>query len=130
MDDCIFCKIAAGTIPASRIAEGPKFVAFLDINPINPGHTLIIPKRHAESVFSLEAGDYSALFDAAKSLEGPLLKATGAKRIGMIVEGFLVAHAHIHMVPLHNGGELSFSRSKKAPPAELSAMQARIRAQI
>ena len=127
MTGCIFCKIASGEIPSAKIAEGKGHVAFLDINPINPGHTLIIPKNHSESVFGLPADGYRELFDAARALEGPLLKATGAKRIGMVVEGFLVPHAHLHLVPLHEGGELSFSRAKRAEPAALAEMAMRIR---
>ncbi len=130
MEGCIFCKIASGKMPSMKVAEGPDFLAFLDINPINPGHTLIIPKRHCGSVFGLGEGEYRSLFEAARSLEGPLLKATGARRVGMIVEGFLVPHAHLHLVPLNGGGELSFSRAKKASQAELEGMLSRIRAQV
>ncbi len=127
MDDCIFCKIASGKIPSAKVYEDDAVLAFLDINPINPGHTLIIPKAHAESVFSASDNDYSALFRAARALSGPLKAATGAKKNGILVEGFLVSHAHVHLVPLHHGGELSFSRAKKAAPAELEEMAARIR---
>jgi len=127
MDDCIFCKIVAGKIPCTRIWENDRFLAFLDINPINPGHTLIIPKKHTDLVFDLDDADYSALFNAAKTLSKPIKKATDAKRIGMIVEGFLVHHAHLHLVPLNQGGELDFRRAKKANPAELEAMAGKIK---
>lgn len=125
--DCIFCKIASGEIAGERIWEDGLFAAFLDINPINPGHTLVVPKAHIESVFDMEAEYFSALFEAARKLAGPLRKATGAKRIGVIVEGFAVSHSHVHLVPLHHGGELDFGRAKKASPEELSAMGKRIR---
>jgi histidine triad (HIT) family protein len=127
MDECIFCKIASGKIPCTRLYEDGAVLAFLDINPINPGHSLVIPKRHVESVFAMGAQEYSALFERARLLSEPLKKATGAKRAGIIVEGFLVPHAHVHIVPLHHGGELSFSRARKAAPAELEDMARRIR---
>lgn len=127
MDDCIFCKIGGGKIPSAKIIEDGCFIAFLDINPINPGHTLIIPKKHVESVFAMGHEEYAALFELSRKLSGPLLKATGAKRIGVIVEGFLVPHAHVHLVPLNKGGDLSFSRAKKAGADELAEMSSRIR---
>jgi histidine triad (HIT) family protein len=127
MADCIFCKIIAGEIPGTKIWEDEDFLAFLDINPMNPGHTLLIPKRHQEYLFEVEEPLYSKIFDAAKKLSGPIKRAMGAKRIGVVVEGFLVPHVHIHLVPLHSGGELSFGRSKKATPEELQETAEKIK---
>ena len=127
MEDCIFCKIASGAVPSSKIWEDGVLFAFLDINPINPGHTLIIPKAHAENVFDLDNAEYAAIFKAAKALSFAIQKATHAERIGVIIEGFAVSHAHIHLVPLNSGGELSFSRAKPASKGELDAMSARIK---
>jgi histidine triad (HIT) family protein len=127
MDGCIFCKIASGKIPCTKLWENDQLLAFLDINPINPGHTLVIPKEHVENVFGMDARDYRDIFDAVKTLSGPIRDATGAKRVGVIVEGFLIPHAHIHLVPLNHGGELSFSRARKAAPQELEEMAGRIR---
>jgi histidine triad (HIT) family protein len=120
MTDCIFCRIIAGEIPSTKIWEDDDFFAFLDINPINPGHTLVIPKKHHDYLFTMDEPLYSKIFDAAKMLSKPLEKATGAKRIGVVVEGFLVPHVHVHLVPLHEGGELSFGRAKKAMTEELN----------
>ncbi|MFH0884137.1 MAG: HIT family protein [Candidatus Micrarchaeota archaeon] len=130
MNDCIFCMIASGKIPCTKIAENKDFLAFLDINPINPGHTLIIPKKHVENVFDLGKAEYAELFEMSRRISEPLRKAAEAKKIGVIVEGFLVPHAHVHLVPLNYAGELSFSRAKKADPAELAAMASRIRQQL
>ncbi|MCI0503826.1 HIT domain-containing protein [Candidatus Micrarchaeota archaeon] len=127
MDNCIFCKIGNGAVPSEKLWEDDKFIAFLDINPINPGHTLIIPKGHVENVFAMGEGDYAAMFAAVKKLSGPIQKATGARRIGLVIEGFLVPHAHVHIVPLNHGGELSFSRAKKAEPGDLMETGRRIR---
>lgn len=110
--------------------ENDQLMAFLDINPINPGHTLVIPKEHVENVFGMDSPAYRDMFDAVKTLSGPIREATGATRIGVIVEGFLIPHAHIHLVPLNHGGELSFSRAKKADLAELEKTATLIRQRL
>lgn len=130
MTDCIFCKIAKGEIPSTKVWEDEGYFAFLDINPINPGHTLLIPKKHEDSVFDMDDESYSGLFQAAKKLSGPLQKAADSKRVGVIIEGFAVHHAHVHLVPLHNAGELDFSRAEKASPEELEEIAKRIRVGI
>jgi len=130
MTDCIFCKITAGEIPSAKVWEDEKFYAFLDINPINPGHTLLIPKKHEDYLFELEDPHYSEIFQQAKKLAPSLKKVTGAKRIGLIVEGFLVPHVHLHLIPIHRGGELDPSRAKKASPEELSQMAEKIKAEL
>lgn len=126
--DCVFCMITDGKIPAEKVWEDAKVVAFLDINPISPGHTLIIPKKHGDHLFDLEEPEYSGLFAAAKKVSAAVKKATGAKRIGALVEGFLVHHAHLHLVPINRPSDLSFANAKKAAPEELKAMGAKIRA--
>lgn len=125
--DCIFCKISRGEIPSAKLFEDDQVFAFLDINPINPGHALVIPKKHVEDVFESEPALYSRLFGSARELSAPIRKATGAKRIGVIVEGFLVHHAHIHLVPINSGGELDFRRARKADGSELERMAAKIK---
>jgi len=126
--DCIFCMIKDGKIPSEKVWEDERFIAFLDINPVNPGHTLIIPKKHEDYIFELDDAEYAALFKAAKTVAGPLKKATGAKRIGMLIEGFLVPHAHLHLIPINKGSEMSPGNYKKATPEELRAMGAKIKA--
>jgi histidine triad (HIT) family protein len=130
MDDCIFCKISEGKIPSFKVYEDERFLAFLDINPVNPGHTLLIPKKHVDNLFDIEEPLYSELFKTAKKLSKPLTKAMGAKRVGVIVEGFLVHHAHIHLIPINRGNELDPGRARKAEPAELAAVAEKIRNQI
>ncbi|MFH1785169.1 MAG: HIT family protein [Candidatus Micrarchaeota archaeon] len=117
--NCIFCKIIDEQIPSHKIWENQSHFAFLDINPINPGHVLLIPKKHGEYIFDLDDLSYQELLKSAKNLSNVIKKATGAKRIGMVVEGFLVPHIHIHLVPINEGGELHPARAKKADDEEL-----------
>ena len=122
MENCIFCKIIRNEVPAHKVWEDQKFLAFLDINPVNVGHLLIIPKKHVSYIFDLEEPDYSEIFRQAKFLAKPLQQITKAKRIGVAIEGFGVDHIHVHLVPVNNAGELDPNRAKTASPDELVAM--------
>jgi histidine triad (HIT) family protein len=125
--DCIFCKISKKEIPSKVIYEDEKFLAFLDINPIKEGHTLIIPKQHVDDLFSMDQHLYHEMWDVAKKLAPILKNSTEAKRIGVSVEGFLVPHAHIHLIPLNKGNELNPENAKPANSQELEAVAERIR---
>lgn len=122
MEGCIFCKIINGEIESHKVFENENFIAFLDINPVNPGHLDIIPKEHHSYIFDMPEGLYKQLFDIAKKLSLPLQKVTKAKRIGIIVEGFGVDHVHLHLVPINKGNELDPHRAKKATYEELVGM--------
>ncbi|MGV8150253.1 MAG: HIT family protein [Candidatus Woesearchaeota archaeon] len=126
MNECIFCKIVRGEIPAYKIWEDEKFYAFLDINPITQGHTLLIPKKHHDYIFDYEMNDYSEIFVRARMLAQTMKKATGAKRIGVTIEGFAVPHIHIHLVPINKGNELDPCNAKPATAQELHAMQKKL----
>ena len=130
MNKCIFCEIRDGESSAFIVWEDEKFLAFLDIYPINPGHIDIIPKEHVDYLFDLDEELYSQIFVLARQLAAPLKKATGAKRIGVAVEGFGVPHAHVHLVPLHKGMELDPNRAKKVTEEELGKMCEKIRKEI
>lgn len=101
--ECVFCNIVAGKLAAPKIWEDKDFYAFLDHKPINPGHTLLIPKKHAEYIFELEEPLYGRIFKNAKKLAKPLREAMKSQRVGVLVEGFGVAHLHIHLVPINKG---------------------------
>lgn len=120
--DCIFCKIAAHEISSHIVWEDDRIAALLDIKPVNPGHLLIIPKDHVEVVFDLDDARYAAVFGAAKTLAAPLQRATGARLIGIQVEGFEVPHAHVKLIPLHEPGDLAPGRARDADPEDLAAM--------
>lgn len=111
MNDCLFCKVVAGTWPAVKVWESDKLLAFLDSRPVHSGHTLIIPKVHVDSIFEIQDPLYVDLFEAAKLLAEPIRKTGGTPRVGFAVEGFGVPHAHLHVVPLQHGAELVPNRA-------------------
>lgn len=130
MSDCIFCKIIAKEIPAHIVWEDDQFSAMLDIRPVNPGHLLIIPKKHIETVFEMPQSLYNALFETAKALSTPLQKAMSSIKVGVVVEGFGVPHAHVHLIPINHAHELDSSRATSMPDDELAEIAEEIKAQI
>jgi len=128
--NCLFCRVVAGEWPAVKVWENEKLLAFLDTKPVHPGHTLVIPKVHVNSVFEIEEPLYVDLFEAAKILSGPIKKFGGTPRVGFAVEGFGVPHAHLHIVPLNHGAELMPDRSTivEATEEELRGVAEQLRA--
>jgi histidine triad (HIT) family protein len=127
----IFTKIISGEIPAHKISETQKFLAFLDINPLVEGHVLVIPKKEVEYIFDLEDEEYRELMLFAKSVAISLKKAIPCKRIGVAIIGLEVPHTHIHLVPLNQMDDINFSRPKLYPSnEELSATADKIKAKI
>jgi histidine triad (HIT) family protein len=121
--NCIFCKIIRGKIPSYKVWENKKYFAFLDINPINPGHLLLIPKKHENYIFDLNNKEYLELMKNAKFLAKEIKRVINCKRVGIAVEGFFVPHVHIHLVPLNNGNELNPERAKSMNNEELKKIQ-------
>ena len=122
----IFTKILNGEMPGNVILQDEHCFALLDIHPVSPGHTLVIPKKEVDRLFDLDEETYAAVFACAKKLAPTLQKVTGADRIGVIVEGFAVPHAHVHLVPIDRGDELSLSQGKEASAVALAAMAEKI----
>ena len=100
MEDCIFCKIVAGTIPATKVYEDEHVLAFLDISPVNEGHTLVIPKTHVSEFQDVEDTLYVEVMRVTQKIAKVLKVAVPAKRVGLAVVGFDVSHTHIHVIPL------------------------------
>lgn len=124
----IFSRIAAGEIPCHRIAEDERFLAFLDINPLNEGHTLVIPKAETDYVFDLDDQTLADLHVFAKKVARAIEKAVPCKRVGVAVVGFDVPHVHVHLIPLLQASDLEFSRSRTKPsPEQLAETATRIR---
>ncbi len=130
MADCIFCKIVGKEIPAHIIKEDENVLVFLDVNPVNPGHLLIIPKEHIESVFDLPDEQYKKVFGTAKALSTPLQNAMQSRKIGIAVEGFGMPHAHVHLVPLHNPNELDPDRATHMDDESLAAIAEKIKKEV
>ncbi|MDE6190924.1 MAG: HIT family protein [Muribaculum sp.] len=123
----IFSKIVAGEIPSYKIAEDDKHYAFLDINPIAPGHTLVIPKKEVSYLFDLSDEEYTALQLFAKKVALAMKKALPCERIGVTVIGLEVPHAHIHLVPITTEGDMNFSKPKMTlDPAEMAEIKEKI----
>ncbi len=117
----LFSKIIAREIPSYKVAENDKFYAFLDINPLVKGHTLVVPKREVDYIFDLADEELAALHVFAKSVALAIQKAFPCKKVGVAVIGLEVPHAHLHLVPLRNESDLNFSNPKlKLTPEEFT----------
>lgn len=108
----IFSKIVKNEIPSYRIAEDDRFFAFLDINPLAKGHTLVIPKKEVDYLFDLEDDLLAGMNVFAKKVARAIEKVITCKRIGVAVLGLEVPHAHIHLIPINSEADISFSRPK------------------
>lgn len=123
----IFSKIVAGEFPSYKIAEDDKHYAFLDINPVAPGHTLVIPKKEVSYLFDLSDEEYTALQLFAKKVALAMKKALPCERIGVTVIGLEVPHAHIHLVPITKESDMNFSKPKMTlDPAEMVEIKEKI----
>lgn len=125
--DCIFCKIVAGQIPCHKVWEDDHHLAFLDINPVQEGHTLVVPKAHAPYLFDLDDTNYQSLLAASKTVATRLKKVFQPPRVGMIVEGFGVDHVHVHLVPITGLHQLDSRHAKPGDHGKLAKLAERIR---
>lgn len=109
----IFTKIVNGEIPCYKVAETEEFLAFLDINPISKGHTLVIPKIETDYFFDLDNETLSKIILFSKQVERAVRSVIPCKRIGLVVYGLDVPHAHIHLIPIVKGNEINFTLPKE-----------------
>ena len=114
----IFSKIISGEIPAYKVAETDKFLAFLDINPNAPGHTLCIPKVEVDKIFDLDEEMYLQLMAFSRQVAIALEKAVPCKRIGMTVIGLEVPHVHVHLIPLRSMDDAKFTQKSHLVPED------------
>jgi histidine triad (HIT) family protein len=126
----IFSKIVAGEIPAERLREDDDFLAFLDIRPIRPGHSLVIPKQEIDHFFDLPDDLLARLMVFAKPVANAIRAETGAARVGGAVLGIEVPHAHLHLVPVDGAHDIDFRRASAADPDDLKEMAERLRARL
>ena len=114
----IFSKIAAGEIPSYKCAENEKFYAFLDINPVAKGHTLVIPRREVDYIFDMDDEELAEFEVFAKQVAVALKKAFPCKKVAQVVLGLEVPHAHIHLIPMNSEGDVDFRKEKLHLPNE------------
>ncbi len=127
----IFSRIVAGEIPAHKVAEDDRFLAFLDISPLRAGHTLVIPKRETDWIFDLPDEELAALHVFAKRVAKAVRAAVDCRRVGVAVIGLEVPHAHIHLIPMDTVSDMNFGNPKFSPSAvDLVTMAERIRAHV
>ncbi|AQX87242.1 HIT family protein [Elizabethkingia bruuniana] len=123
----IFTKIVNGEIPAYKIMEDEKHLAFLDVMPLVEGHTLVIPKKEVDLIFDLDSEEFKELFSFAQKVAKKVRAAIPCKRVGVAVIGLEVPHAHIHLVPLQHLHDIDFSRERlKLSPEEYQKIQEKI----
>jgi len=108
----IFSKIAAGEIPSYKIAENENYYAFLDINPLKKGHTLVIPKQEVDYIFDLDTDILGGLHQFAQKIAKAIDKTIPCKRVAVVVLGLEVPHAHIHLIPMDSESDIRFSNPK------------------
>lgn len=127
----IFSKIINREIPAYIVAEDEHHIAFLDINPVAIGHTLVVPKQEVDYIFDLEDSALAGLNIFAKKVAKGIEEAVSCKRIGVAVIGLEVPHTHVHLVPLNTMSDINFSKPKLSPPKEeLEQLAMKIKNQI
>jgi histidine triad (HIT) family protein len=123
----IFTKIINNEIPSYKVAEDNNFLAFLDINPLAKGHTLVVPKKEIDYIFDIEDNLYKEFFLFSKRVSQAIEKSVKCKRIGIAVLGLEVPHAHIHLIPINNVSDINFARPKlKLSDEELKEIASKI----
>jgi histidine triad (HIT) family protein len=115
----VFSKIIAGEIPCTRVWEDSQHLAFLDVRPVRPGHTLVIPKREVSYLFDLRAEEYAALWQAVRAVEAKLKETLGCERVVLSVVGWEVPHVHVHLIPTDEIGDFPFPGACDASEEEL-----------
>ena len=123
----IFSKIVAGEIPSYKVAEDENYYAFLDINPLTKGHTLVIPKVEEDYIFDLDDQTLAGLVLFAKKVAHKIKEQTGCVKVAMVVLGLEVAHAHIHLIPMNSEKDVDFRAEKlKLTPEEFKEIAEKI----
>lgn len=129
--NCLFCKIIGGEIPAEKIYEDEQTLAFLDITPVNKGHTLVVPKKHSRNLFDADDGTLASLLPAAKKIAHALQKSIGAEGVNIHINnepsaGQVIFHTHIHIIPRFRDDGIIMWRGYSYPNDEMKEMAERI----
>ncbi len=124
----IFSRIVAGEIPCYKVAEDDNFFAFLDINPLTKGHTLVIPKKEVDYIFDLDDRTIAEMTIFAKRVAKKIKQEIACARVAMVVLGMEVPHAHIHLIPMNSENDVDFKREKlKLTPDEFSEIASKLK---
>ena len=126
MQDCIFCKLVKGEIPSAKVYEDKDVLAFLDIGPVNKGHTLVIPKKHYETIWEIPDKTLEVLITKSKTISKAIEKALKADGVNIMISnrkaaGQLVPHAHIHIIPRHEGDGFKYWAQGKYEEGEMQS---------
>lgn len=124
MDDCLFCKIVRGEIPSQTVYEDDTTIAFLDIRPTNPGHTLVVPKTHAQNIFDISESDWLATMATARTLAPVIKDAVAADGLNVHVNnepaaGQVIFHAHVHLIPRFENDGYELWHGEELPDEEM-----------
>jgi len=122
----LFTKIIHGEIPCHKILEDEQYLAFLDIRPINPGHSLVIPKKEIDYIFDIDDNLLGGLLVFSKKVASMIEKVVDCERVGIMVAGLEVPHAHVHLIPIQKIADLNFANAKEISQDELVAMVKKI----
>ncbi|WP_161888322.1 HIT family protein [Pontibacter russatus] len=128
METTLFTKIVNGEIPAYKVAEDDRFLAFLDAFPTTKGHTLVIPKQQVDYIFDLDEEVYIGLMAFARKVAAAVEKAVPCKRIGLAVVGLEVPHTHVHLIPLNSMQDMNFANKKQFSKEEFEDTASKIKA--
>lgn len=123
----IFSKIIAGEIPCFHIAENEEFFSFLDVRPMQKGHVLVVPKKEVDYLFDMGSEEYQRFFLFAKEIATAIKQAIPCRKVGLAVVGLEVPHAHIHLVPLNEVGDMIFGSHKEISPEEMERIALQIK---
>ena len=126
----IFTKIINGEIPCYKIAEDENYFAFLDIRPLNAGHTLVVPKKETDYIFDMDDEDIKGMILFAKKIAVAIKKAIPCERIGLAVLGLEVPHAHIHLSPINSVHDMDFRNSKQLSREDMQQIAEKIKAEL
>lgn len=126
----IFTKIITGEIPSYKVAENDDFIAFLDINPNAPGHTLCVPKKEVDKIFDLDATTYGNLMEFSRKVALAMRAVMDCKRIGMSVIGLEVPHVHVHLIPLRDMEDIRFVQKTSLSKEEMQQIASSISEQF
>lgn len=133
--DCLFCKIIRGEMPSYKVYEDEKTLAFLDIFPVNPGHTLVVPKNHSHNIFDITPEDWAAVAESARKISLAIEKALGCDGVNIAMHnrehaGQQVPHPHLHIIPRYEGDGLKLMPQRRYREGEAEPVAEKIRATL